>query len=190
MLAGDNLLSSTWEHLNPVLVRSTELLCGLLDKIDTWFRKSLVSMGKHCKMLCSCARAQLGILVKTKSLTLIMPKEKCRGLNKILLTAWCILRKRLSTHKVESLLGLVPNFYLTMQWSKKTCVALQHDVLLTLKLNSNIVLASGKLKHLTCVLASKTSASRTSASLKPTRPCATLKRGSTSLNPRGLSNVY
>ena len=68
MIVDDNMLADMWAHLKTVLARSADLLRMLLDKIDMWFRKSLLSMLKHYKNLFSCARAQLVIIINIRNI--------------------------------------------------------------------------------------------------------------------------
>ena len=112
-------------------------------------------MDKHFKPTFSCLFTQLGVLVNTRNLALSMPYNNNQDLVKNMLNTWNSSRKRLTLHEVASLLGLLSILTLTTHWIKCYCITLQHSTSLTLKFKSNAVFASGKCKHLTYLLRSK-----------------------------------
>ena len=112
-------------------------------------RSSLPSRKNAAKTFAPTPEKKLGVLIRTRDLTLSNPDEKCNNLVAILLTKWHSSRKRFTMREVASLLGLVANLYLTTQWSKHTFTDLHHTKLLLVKFNLNTVIASGKFKHLT-----------------------------------------
>ena len=147
----------------------------LLGNLDSWLRKNLLSERKYYKYLCFYSRTQLGVLIETRNLTLNILEYERKSLATTMLTTHHSSRKRLMLCKVAYLLGLVVKLYLTLQSVKRSCTALTHVVLLTLKFNSSALFSSGKFKHLTDLLEPKTLTLRTYASPKPTRPCGTPK---------------
>ena len=161
MLEDNNLLADIWEQLKPALACRVESLNIILGESNLQ-----VSMKKYFKTIRSCARAQLGVLINARSITLSIPENKYKDLISIMLTTLNSLHKMFALHDVDSLLGLASSLTLTTHWIKHTCIVLQHAVSLVLKLNSNTVLASGKNEHLTELLASKNASIKTFYLLK------------------------
>ena len=111
-------------------------------------------MDKHCDIVCSNIRTQLGMFTNTRSLTLSAPDNKRKTLVKIILTTCYSARKSFKLREIVYLLGILAHLSIATEWAKCTCVALQHAAFLAIKLNSNILFSSGKIKQLIDILTS------------------------------------
>ena len=127
----------------------------LLDKSHMWIRRSTLSMGKWCQIMCSCIFKKIGILTNTRILVLRILDDKPKDLVNIVHASWNSSRKIFTPLEVASLIRLIVNLVLTTQWVNCTCVTPHDDILLAVKFNSITVLCSRRFKHLTDILTSK-----------------------------------
>ena len=167
MLVGNNLPEGTWEKLKPALVRSTESLRALLGDPDLQARRNPLSMRKHFKTSCYCARSWSEVLANARSLVLSKPSRKRKDLVSTLSTVCNSSRKRLALHETDSRSGLVPIISLAAQQVKRTCFSLQCAVPLALKLNSITVFTSRKHRHPEELLKSESTIIKSFCLIKP-----------------------
>ena len=115
MFVDDNLLADGQEELTPSIDTSAESLLMLLGEEKSLLRKSPLSMGKYYNRICSYLCTKLGIVIKTRSLTISIPDEKIGNLIKIILTEWYNARKSFTLREISSLLGIVAHLEMATQ---------------------------------------------------------------------------
>ena len=155
MFVDDNVLANIQEELTPVIATSAESLFILIGEENSVLRKSPLLMEKCYDSVCSYLLTQLGILIKTRSLTIRIPEDKRENLIKIIINTWQKARKSFTLREISSLLVLVAHLVMATQWAKRAYIALQHAVFLAIKFNSNTLFSSGKFRKLTDLLTSK-----------------------------------
>ena len=88
MFVDNNLLADIWMHLKPALTCRIEALCMILGNRELHLHRITLSIEKYFKAMHSHVHTHLGMYIKTRDLTLIIPDIKHSELVTILLNTW------------------------------------------------------------------------------------------------------
>ena len=115
-------------HMLTCMAASIESLFIILGNLTEEERRSPLSMDKFAALLCSWRKQQLGLILDTRKMIVVLPKEKFERMLKTLTSTWHQARKSFTLLEGVTLLGHLEHACTVCPWGRHLFCAIRSAV--------------------------------------------------------------